>query len=77
MDGLAVVTESLLREAFRVASFSRPLCPCVTVGMQGHTLDAQAVALLLEFSGTVARADGCRYGNSEPSGARRKRWKQW
>ena len=38
MDRLAVVTESLLREALRIAGFPCPFSPRVAVGMQSDAL---------------------------------------
>jgi len=42
VDGFGVVTERLLRETFGIAAFQGALGPGITVGMKGHTFDAQA-----------------------------------
>src|SRR5258708_12985669 len=69
MDSFAVVTQGFLREALRVACFPGSFGPGVTVGMQGHSLDAQTVAPLFELRRAVTGPYTLEIGK-QPTGVR-------
>lgn len=53
MHGLAVVTESFHREAFRHPNRLCALSPGIAIRMQGDSPYSETDAALLEFSGAV------------------------
>lgn len=60
MDGLGVVPQSLLREAHRETALARPFRPRIAIAMQGNTVDAQALAPLLELRRAVPGPHGAQ-----------------
>lgn len=50
---LAVVSQSLLGEAFRIARNLRPFSPGVAIAVQRNTFDAQTPTALLELGRSV------------------------
>ena len=66
MHGFAVVAQSQLRESFRIADNLRPFRPRVAIGVQGHSVNPETVAALLELRGAVARAHVCKRRKQRP-----------
>ena len=50
MDGLAIVAERLLREAFGITGGLRPFRPGISVTVQRDALDFEADTSLMKFS---------------------------
>lgn len=55
VHGLAVVAQGQLREPFGIACHLGPFCLGIPVAMQGHAMNPQADASLLELRSPVAR----------------------
>jgi len=56
VNGFGVVAKGLLSEAFGIAAGRSTFSPAVAVGVEGHALDARALAALFEFGGAIAGA---------------------
>jgi len=62
VDRLGVVTQRLLSEPFRVATFESTLRPGIAVRVKGHPFDLQSLAPLLKLGSSVARAHRAKIG---------------
>jgi len=60
MNGFGVVSEGLLRKAFRKSTFDGAFGPSVAIRMEAHAADLQPLAALFEFGGAVSGADGAK-----------------
>ncbi len=66
MHRLAVVSQSLLREPFRIANCLCPFRPGVAVAVQRHALNAEADTVSLELGGAISGAHGLQIRRQRP-----------
>lgn len=79
VDGLAAVSEGLLRPAFWIAKCLGPLCPRVPVGVRCDAPDPQALAALFEFRRPVGAPNSAQVWEQRSSGRQgaKDRLKLW